>query len=303
MNKIGIVVAMQEEREAIEKVMEEVENQSISNLEIYIGKISGKKCIMVQSGVGKVNAARATQVLIDNYKVKTIVNIGAAGAVNAMLDIGDILIGKKAIQHDFDITAFGHSKGYITGVGNESGVGKVNAARATQVLIDNYKVKTIVNIGAAGAVNAMLDIGDILIGKKAIQHDFDITAFGHSKGYITGVGNGVECDCELVEKVMHTIENIENKEYKTKLGVIATGDIFCTEVSMKDKISAKFNADVIDMECGAVAQVAYLSEIPFIAIRSISDTPNGNNASDFDENLEKASRRCGEVLKEVLKNF
>lgn len=232
MNKIGIVVAMQEERDAIEKVMEEVENQSISNLEIYIGKISGKKCIMVQSGVGK-----------------------------------------------------------------------VNAARATQVLIDNYKVKTIVNIGAAGALNAMLDIGDILIGKKAIQHDFDITAFGHSKGYITGVGNGVECDCELVEKVMHTIENIENKEYKTKLGVIATGDIFCTEVSMKDKISAKFNADVIDMECGAVAQVAYLSEIPFIAIRSISDTPNGNNASDFDENLEKASRRCGEVLKEVLKNF
>ena len=71
---------------------------------------------------------------------------------------------------------------------------------------------------------------------------------------------------------------------------------------MKDKISAKFDADVVDMECGAVAQVAYLCDIPFMAIRSVSDTPNGNNAEDFDNNLAKASSICAEVLKEVIKN-
>ena len=69
---------------------------------------------------------------------------------------------------------------------------------------------------------------------------------------------------------------------------------------MKDKIRAKFDADVVDMECGAIAQVCYLDNIPFIVIRSVSDTPNGKNASTFDENLKLASKRCANILKEFL---
>ena len=55
---------------------------------------------------------------------------------------------------------------------------------------------------------------------------------------------------------------------------------------MKDKIRAKFGADVVDMECAAIGQVCYLDNVPFMAIRSISDTPNGNNVTTFDENLK-----------------
>ena len=69
---------------------------------------------------------------------------------------------------------------------------------------------------------------------------------------------------------------------------------------MKDKIRAKFNADVVDMECAAIGQVCYLDQTPFIVIRSISDTPNGKNASTFDENLKLASKRCANILKEFL---
>lgn len=182
----------------------------------------------------------------------------------------------------------------------EAGVGKVNAARVTQILIDNFKVKEIINVGSAGSCNDELEIGDIVIGKNLVQHDFDITAFGHSKGYITGVGNNVICDRDLVDEFEQIIRGLPERSYNIKLGIIATGDIFCTDPIMKDKIRSKFNADVVDMECAAIAQTCYLDNVPFIVIRSISDTPNGKNASTFDENLKLASKRCANILKEFL---
>ena len=97
------------------------------------------------------------------------------------------------------------------------------------------------------------------------------------------------------------IKNIEERNYNIKIGVVATGDIFCTDLAMKDKIRAKFNADVVDMECGAIAQVAYLNEKPFVVIRSISDSPNGKNEKTFEENLPFACKRFANVLKEFLK--
>ena len=118
MDKIGIVVAMEEEKNAVKELMEEIKLEESYELDFYIGKIQKIKCILVQSGVGKVNAARTTQILIDKYKVNKVINVGAAASINPMLNIGDILIGRYVVQHDFDITAFGHSKGYITGVGN-----------------------------------------------------------------------------------------------------------------------------------------------------------------------------------------
>lgn len=229
MKKIGIVVAMEEECEAIESIMTNMEIQEIYNLRFIVGKIGKKECVLVQSGIGK-----------------------------------------------------------------------VNAARTTQVMIDHFKVEYIMNLGSAGAINEQLDIGDILIGKHVVQHDFDITAFGHSKGYITGVGNNIECNKSLITKFEEVIESMPERNYKIKLGIVASGDIFCTDVVMKDKIRAKFDADVVDMECAAIAQVAYLNSLPFIVVRSISDTPNGKNASTFDENLKLASKRCANILKEFL---
>ena len=118
MKYIGIVVAMDEEREEILELMTNVQVKQIYNLRFLTGKINNRDCILIKSGVGKVNAARTTQVLLDNFEVEFVINAGAAGAVNYLLNIGDIVIAKHVVQHDFDITAFGHSKGYITGIGN-----------------------------------------------------------------------------------------------------------------------------------------------------------------------------------------
>lgn len=183
----------------------------------------------------------------------------------------------------------------------ESGVGKVNASRVAQILIDNYKVDLILNVGSAGALDPNLNIGDIVIAEKLIQHDFDITAFNHKKGYITGVGDYIECDKSLLKDIFNTAKNIKDETFKVEKGIIATGDIFCTDINMKDKIYTKFNAMCIEMEGAAIAQVCYLDKIPFVVIRCISDSPNGNNSITFDKFVQLASKRCADVLKSFLK--
>ena len=228
--KIGIITAMQEEYEAIEKIVQEKRTKQILGINFIEGIIKNKECVLVQCGVGKVNAARTTQIMIDNFEIECIFNLGSAGAIN-----------------------------------NE------------------------------------LKIGDVVIGKNVYQHDFDITAFNHNKGYVPGVGDKIECDKNLVNKFEQTIKNIKDKNYQIKIGAVATGDIFLTEEWMKNKIRKKFDADIVDMECGAIAQVAYLDNIPVIVVRSISDVPNGENGNTFDENLELASERAAEVLVEFFK--
>ncbi len=231
MNRVGIIVAMQEELEEILNIMKNVEEKEILGLNFKIGQIEKNKVVVVKCGVGK-----------------------------------------------------------------------VNAARVAQILIDKLDVKYMINVGAAGALNPFLNIGDIVIGKKLVQHDFDITAFDHDKGYITGVGEYIYSDEKLVQKFEKIINSLSDNTYKTVTGVIATGDIFCTDIEMKNKIYTKFDADCVEMEGAAIAQVCYLDKIPFIVIRSISDSPNGKNEVDFDKFVELASKRCANLLKEFFQN-
>ena len=85
--------------------------------DFVIGTLDGAEIILQQCGIGKVNAARSCQILIDNIGVDYIFNVGVAGGVSNSLKIGDIVIGNELVQHDFDITAFNHEKGYIPNVG------------------------------------------------------------------------------------------------------------------------------------------------------------------------------------------
>lgn len=229
MKKIGIIAAMEEEKNAIKNIMKEIKENKIYELIFIEGRINEKECILV-----------------------------------------------------------------------ESGVGKVNSSRTTQIMIDKYDIEYIINVGTAGSVTDELKIGDMVIGKKIVQHDFDITAFGHKKGYISNIGEKLSSDEKLVKKFEDTIKEINDKEIKIKIGTIATGDIFCTEIRMKNKIKEKFEADAVEMEAASIAQVCYLDKIPFIILRSISDTPNGKNEITFEQYLELASERCAEILKKFI---
>ena len=178
-----------------------------------------------------------------------------------------------------------------------SGVGKVNAARTAQILIDNYHTDMIINVGVAGGVSQNLNIGDIVVGDRLAQHDFDITAFKHEKGFIPNVGVYINSDEYLIQK---TCEVLDKNKVNYHTGVIASGDIFCTEEAMSMKIAKKFNALCVEMEGASIAQVCFLSHIPFIVLRSISDIPNNNNVITYEEFLESSSKKVSVILKSLI---
>ena len=180
----------------------------------------------------------------------------------------------------------------------ECGVGKVNAARTTQILIDNMQVDYIFNIGVAGGVSNKLTVGDIALGEKLVQHDFDITNFDHEKGYIPNVGVYIESDTYLLNIANEVLTSI--KDITFHRGVIASGDIFCTEIKMGEKINYKFNALCTEMEGASIAQVCLLSHIPFLIIRSISDVINDNNKVDYEEFLLSSCDKVAAVMNGIL---
>lgn len=117
MEYIGIIAAEDKEIEAILNLMTNVSNEKIYNVELYKGNIKGISCLIAKAGVGKVNAARTAQIIIDKFDVSSIINIGAAGSTDEALKIGDIVISTGLVQHDFDVTAFGRERGFVPDVG------------------------------------------------------------------------------------------------------------------------------------------------------------------------------------------
>lgn len=176
-----------------------------------------------------------------------------------------------------------------------SGVGKVNAARVAQILTDKFDLSFIINVGSAAGLDEDLKIGDIVLGETLVQHDFDVTAFGREKGFIPETGRFFESDIDLLEKC----KNIQIDNQKIVVGTIASGDIFLTDIDLKEKIKKDFNADCVEMEGAAIAQVCTLNKIPFIVIRSISDIPNGKNEIDFNEYLKLSSKNCAKFIRQL----
>lgn len=167
-------------------------------------------------------------------------------------------------------------------------------------MIDKFEIEYIINVGVAGSLNDNLEIGDIVVGERLVQHDFDITAAGHPKGYISEkLGREFISDAILVNKCKNIINN-DIKEINVKIGIIATGDVFCNKVSLKEEVVKEFNADCIEMEGAAIAQVCTLCNIPFIVIRSISDKPNGHNEIDFNIYLEMSVKRYQKLIKKLI---
>ena len=110
---IGIIGAMDEEVAMLKEKLTEVQVETKAAMDFYKGKLEGKDVVVVRSGIGKVNAAICTQILIDQYNVRRIINTGIAGSLRSSIDIGDIVLSRDAMQHDMDATGFGYKVGQI----------------------------------------------------------------------------------------------------------------------------------------------------------------------------------------------
>ncbi|MFC6170571.1 5'-methylthioadenosine/adenosylhomocysteine nucleosidase [Lapidilactobacillus mulanensis] len=111
--KIGIIGAMNEEVKILKNKMINTESKMIANSDFCIGYIDGVEIILVQSGIGKVQAAIAATILSEKYHPDMIINTGSAGVIGKNLTIGDIVISKELAYHDVDATAFGYAYGQL----------------------------------------------------------------------------------------------------------------------------------------------------------------------------------------------
>lgn len=163
MESLGIIAAMDEEREEILKIMKNIQKERHFDKEFMIGEIKNTKCILAKSGVGKVNSARTTQLMIDKFDVDSIINVGSAGALNDELNYGDIIISTSCIQHDFDITCFNHPKGYITDIGVEI---KADEKLIEKVENASKKIDKRVNV-----VKGIIATGDQFYNSPKVKRD------------------------------------------------------------------------------------------------------------------------------------
>lgn len=113
MRCIGIIGAMEVEVAELKDRMQEVTITRKASMEFYEGFLSGKKVVVVRSGVGKVNAGICAQILVDEFAVEVIINTGIAGSLNKDVNIGDIVVSTDLVHHDMDAVGFGYPKGQI----------------------------------------------------------------------------------------------------------------------------------------------------------------------------------------------
>ena len=114
---LGIIGAMSEEVANLKAEMEDVLVCSAAGMDFYQGTLRGKEVVVVRSGIGKVNAAICSQLLVDQYHVTGIINTGIAGSLRNEINIGDIVLSKDTLQHDMDATGFGYPVGQIPQMG------------------------------------------------------------------------------------------------------------------------------------------------------------------------------------------
>lgn len=182
------------------------------------------------------------------------------------------------------------------------GIGKVNAAICTQILIDQYDVDAIINVGVAGAIHKDLDIGDIVISSDAVYHDFDVTAFGHKKGFIPRMDNSYfKADAELIIEAKDAVATLPDQP-KAFISRIVSGDQFVASQEVKQEIGTYFDAYCTEMEGAAIAHTCELNEKPFVVIRAISDKADHSAEMNFDEFVLKAAKNASLIIQSMLKS-
>lgn len=229
MELIGIIGAMEEEVLTLKDKMVIQEVRSIASLDFFVGSLNDKKVVVVQGGIGKVNSAVCTQILIDVFYVDAIVNTGVAGALSPDLELGDIVISSDAVQHDVDATSFGYDKGVIPRM------------KTSEFKSDEHLIK---------------------IAKEA--------------------------------------SNLLSSSINVYVERIVSGDQFIAHPARKIELINDFKGFCTEMEGAAIAHVCYLNDIPCCIIRSISDKADDSAEVNFAEFSKMAALNSCKMIEGML---
>ena len=189
----------------------------------------------------------------------------------------------------------------------QSGIGKVAAAVTAQILIDRFGADVLLNSGMAGGLDPRLAVKDLVIGTAAVQHDFDLTAFGHAKGYISGeddtTATAFRADDQLIALAQAAAAEVLPAGSKAITGTIASGDIFVDDSALKASIIAEFGAAAAEMEGAAIAQTAVANGVPFVILRTISDLAEHQANVSFDELEQYVGQLAEDITVALLKRL
>ena len=184
-----------------------------------------------------------------------------------------------------------------------SGIGKVNASICTQILADEYQADYIINTGVAGSLHNEINIGDIVLSKDALQHDMDATGFGYAVGVIPQMEKSIfEADERLIEIAKKCIKE-DITDINAFVGRVVSGDQFISDKDKKKWLVENFQGYCTEMEGAAIAQAAYLNNIPFLIIRAISDKADDSATEDYPTFEAKAAQHCVKLLCEMVKEI
>ena len=229
---LGIIGAMDEEVAKLKEHMTDVEVITKASMDFYKGKLNGKDVVVVRSGIGKVNAAICTQILVDDFKITAVINTGIAGSLRNEINIGDIVLSTDALEHDVEATAFGYPIGQIPRM--------------------------------------------------------DTLAFEADKNLIALA----ETCCAKV-----------NPDIKTFVGRVVSGDQFIASKEKKEWLVENFAGFCTEMEGAAIAHCAYLNNIPFLVIRAISDKADDSAQMDYPTFEALAIERSVKLMLEMVVNY
>lgn len=229
--RIGIIGAMEEEVELLRSSLQDTETENIANCEFTTGTYKGQEIILLKSGIGKVNAAMSTTILLQHFKPELVINTGSAGGFDENLEVGSIVISDEVIHHDVDVTAFGYEMGQVP----------------------------------------------------------QMPATYHSNP-------------ELMELAEKTVKELVELPYA--IGLIGTGDSFMNDPQRVESIRSQFpTMKAAEMEAAAVAQVCYQFDTAFVVIRALSDIAGKESSISFEEFLPVAADNSTKIVLSVVERL
>lgn len=224
------------------------------------------------------------------------------GIIGAMEDEVAQLKKNMEIEETTEVASLSFCRGKLSGreiVVVRSGIGKVNAAICTQILVDQFHVDVIINTGIAGSLDAEIDIGDIVISTDAVEHDMDASIFGDPIGQIPQMDTFSFPADESLVKLAKEVNEKANSDVHTWIGRVVSGDQFVSSGEKKEQLIRVFDAKCTEMEGAAIAHAAYLNKISCVIIRAISDKADNSAVVDYPA-FEAAAIRHSVRLIEAL---
>ena len=184
----------------------------------------------------------------------------------------------------------------------KSGIGKVNAASCAQILIDDFRVDLIINTGVAGGVSSGIKPLDVVISSDLVEHDADGTACNYKPGQIPRMDvYSFKADERLISLAKEAVK--KSTEFKVHVGRIISGDQIIADSNRLKYFRETFDASAVEMEGAAIGHVCYLNAVPFVVIRSISDSADEKQDMDYDKFVDISIKNSVSITSYMIENL